>query len=67
MTEKFTGNGGDDEFIITHAAASNTAIVSINGIIQAPTTDYTVMGDSVQFVIVPEDGDEIVVSYYYAS
>ena len=55
----YTGNGVANTFTITSGLTANSLIVAENGIIQRPTTDYTVSGSTVTFATAPASGVDI--------
>lgn len=58
--DSFTGNNSTTAFTITTApAAADDLLVTINGLIQRPTADYTVSGTTLTFTSVPFTGANI--------
>ena len=58
--DSFTGDNSTTAFTITTApAAADDLLVTINGLIQRPTTDYTVSGTTLTFTSVPFTGANI--------
>jgi hypothetical protein len=55
----YTGNGVANTFTITSGLSANSLIVAENGIIQRPTTDYSVSGSNVVFVSAPASNVDI--------
>lgn len=56
----FTGNGSTTAFTVTTAPSDvDDLLVTINGLIQRPTTDYTVSGTTLTFTSVPFNGANI--------
>jgi hypothetical protein len=55
----YTGNGVATTFTVSSDVNANNLIVAENGIIQRPTTDYTVSGSTVTFVTAPNNGVDI--------
>ena len=57
-------NGSDATFNITSSSVAinpvfpETLIISINGVIQEPTTAYTVNGSQITFTTPPSSGDD---------
>jgi hypothetical protein len=49
----YTGNGVQTSFSVSSTATANNLLVTENGILQMPITDYTVSGNSVNFVGAP--------------
>ena len=58
--ESFTGNGVQTAFTLVNSGqTTNSCIVSINGIVQIPTTAYSVSGTTLTFTEAPALGDAI--------
>jgi len=57
--ETFDGDGSDTTFTLSNSASTNTVFVSINGVVQVPTTDYAVSGTTLTFTTAPVVGDKI--------
>ena len=57
--DTFDGDGSDTTFTLSHSASTNTVIVTLNGVVQEPTTDYTVSGTTLTFTTAPVVGDRI--------
>jgi hypothetical protein len=53
VTRNYTGNGSNTTFTITNGLTVNSVFVFENGIMQFPTTDYTVSGTNLIFVTAP--------------
>ncbi len=59
-----TPNGALANFTLANTPAAGTLAVFINGILQKPTTDYTISGSTVTFVTVfPATGDWVSANY----
>ena len=56
-----TGDGSTVGFTITQNQTVDKVIVTINGIVQTPTTDYTISGTTLTFGTAPEASDAIVI------
>ncbi len=55
-----TVNGSNTGFTISHAPiAANALIVFVNGLLQFPTTHYTLSGTTITFVTAPVTGSDI--------
>ena len=52
-TREYTANGVSNTFTITSGFTANSLIVTENGVLQSPITDYTVSGDTITFVTTP--------------
>jgi hypothetical protein len=48
-TRNYTGDGSDTTFTVTNGATVDSVIVTENGIVQKPTTDYTISGTTLTF------------------
>lgn len=58
-----TGDGSTATFTVTNGVAVANTIVTINGLVQRPTTDYTISGTTLTFATAPSSGAEIVLRY----
>ena len=61
VTRTATGDGSTAGFTVTSGVDVNNVMVLINGIVQAPTTDYTVSSTTLTFGTAPEASDAIVI------
>ncbi|MDA9761348.1 hypothetical protein N9C63_00305 [bacterium] len=61
VTRTATGDGSTAGFTVTSGVDVNNVIVLINGLVQAPTTDYTVSSTTLTFGTAPEASDAIVI------
>ena len=61
VTRTATGDGSTVGFTVTSGVDVNNVMVLINGIVQAPTTDYTVSSTTLTFGTAPEASDAIVI------
>jgi hypothetical protein len=57
--DQFTGNGVQTIYTLANAYTTNSVIVSINGVVQIPTTAYSVSGNALTFTEAPQQGDFI--------
>jgi len=48
-TRNYTGDGSDTTFTVTNGATVDSVIVTENGVVQKPTTDYTISGTTLTF------------------
>ena len=48
-TRNYTGDGSDTTFTVTNGATVDSVIVTENGVVQNPTTDYTISGTTLTF------------------
>jgi hypothetical protein len=56
-----TGDGSTTTVTVTSGTNVNNVLVLINGVAQAPTTDYTISGTTLTFGTAPEASDAIVI------
>ncbi len=54
-----TGDGSTATFTVTNGVAVANTIVTINGLVQRPTTDYTISGTTLTFGTAPAASDRI--------
>jgi len=54
-----TGDGSTTTFTVTDGVAVANTIVTINGLVQRPTTDYTISGTTLTFGTAPAASDRI--------
>jgi len=52
-TRTYTGNGSQTVFTVTSGSSVDSLLVTENGVLQVPTTDYTVAGASLTFTTAP--------------
>lgn len=57
----YTGDGTTVGFIVTQNQTVDKVLVSINGVVQKPTTDYSISGTTLTFGTAPEASDSIVI------
>ena len=56
-TRNYTGDGSDTTFTVTNGTTVDSVIVTENGVVQKPTTDYTISGTTLTFQGgAPDDG-----------
>ena len=56
-----TGDNSNTDFTVTQNLTVDKVIVTINGVVQAPTTDYTISGTTLTFGTAPATSDAIVI------
>jgi len=56
-------NGSNDTFVLSDTPQAGSEYVFLNGILQTVTDDYTITGDTIEFVTPPETGDKVRVSF----
>ena len=57
----YTGDGSTTEFTITTGTTANSVIVSENGVVQEPISDYTVTGNTITFTTAPSNNVKITI------
>lgn len=60
-TRTGTGDGSTQAFTVTNGATVDDVLVTENGVLQAPTTDYTISGTTLTFTTAPANGVNIVI------
>ena len=58
-SDQFNGNGVANTYTLGGSVTTAAAIISINGIVQIPTTSYSITGNVLTFTEAPETGDVI--------
>jgi hypothetical protein len=61
VTRTGTGDGSTVAFTVTNGVTVNDVLVTENGVLQAPTTDYTISGTTLTFGTAPSAGVNIVI------
>jgi hypothetical protein len=61
VTRTATGDGSTVAFTVTSGVTVNDVFVTENGVLQAPTTDYTIAGTTLTFGTAPSAGVNIVI------
>ena len=59
VTRTYTGNGIANTYAVTSGSTVSSVLVSENGLVQTPTTDYTISGSTLTFVNAPGSGIQI--------
>jgi len=59
VADSFTGDGSTVTFTLSEDSTTASTIISINGVVQEPTTAYSVVGNVLTFTEAPESTDEI--------
>lgn len=59
VNRSYTGNGSTTTYTVTSGATVNDVLVTENGVLQVPTTDYTISSTTLTFVTAPANGVEI--------
>ena len=65
--DSFSGNGATTGFTMGGSASTNQLIVTLNGVVQKPTTVYTASGTTLTFTTAPATGDDISVRRFVAT
>ena len=62
--DTFTGDGSTTAFTLSNSGVpTNNAIVAINGVMQEPTTAYSISGTTLTFTGAVTNGDKVIVRY----
>ena len=61
VTRTATGDGSTAGFTVTSGTAVDNVLVYVNGLLQQPTTDYTISGTTLTHVVAPAASDKIVI------
>ena len=56
VTRNYTGDNSDTTFTVTSGVTVDNCLVMENGVVQKPTTDYTVSGTTLTFITAPATG-----------
>ena len=56
VTRNYTGDGSTAAFTVTSGTAVDNVLVMENGVVQKPTTDYTISGTTLTFTTAPATG-----------
>ena len=56
VTRNYTGDNSDTTFDVTSGVTVDNCIVTENGVVQKPTSDYTVSGTTLTFTTAPATG-----------
>ena len=56
VTRNYTGDNSDTTFAVTSGVTVDNCLVMENGVVQKPTTDYTVSGTTLTFTTAPATG-----------
>ena len=56
VTRNYTGDNSDTTFTVTSGVTVDNCLVMENGVVQKPTTDYTVSGTTLPFITAPATG-----------
>ncbi len=56
VTRTYTGDGSTIGFVVTSGTTVNDVLVTENGVLQTPTTDYTISSTTLTFTTAPASG-----------
>lgn len=56
FTRSYTGDGSTTQFLVTIGTNDHNTIVTENGVVQKPTTDYTISSNLLTFTTAPANG-----------
>ena len=56
VNRSYTGDGSTTGFTVTSGTTVNDVLVTENGVLQVPTTDYTISSTTLTFVVAPASG-----------
>jgi len=56
-----TGNGSNTDFTVSNGLNINQVFVTENGVLQQPTTDYTISGSTLAFAVAPANGVQVII------
>ena len=59
VTRNYTGTGSQTAFTVTSGCTVDSVLVIQNGVVQNPTTDYTISSTTLTFVTAPELNDTV--------
>jgi len=58
-TQSFNGNGSNTQFTLASAVSNNDVLVTLDGLVQIPTTHYSISGTTISFVLAPPNSTKI--------
>lgn len=61
--DAFTGDGSTVAFTLSGTPASSKAVVSVNGVVQRPTTDYGISSTTLTFTSAPANSSNVLAFY----
>jgi hypothetical protein len=56
VTRSYSGTGSQTAYTVTSGCTVTSVIVTENGLVQTPTTDYTISGTTLTFAVAPANG-----------
>ncbi len=60
-----TINGSNATFTIAHTPVSGSVSVFLNGLMERPTTDWTISGSTITMIDIPQTGSNLLINYQY--
>jgi len=57
----YTGNGSTTDYTVTQNQTVDKVFVTENGVLQKPTTDYTISGTTLTFNTAPASGVQVII------
>lgn len=58
-TRTATGDGSETDYTVTSGATASSVLATLDGVLQTPTTDYTISGTTLTFTTAPYNGAAI--------
>jgi hypothetical protein len=58
-TRQNTGDGSTTGFTVTQGMTANKVIVSVNGLVQESSNDFSISGTTLTFGTAPNSGDDV--------
>jgi len=57
----YTGDGANVNYTVTLGTSSSSVLVTLDGVVQTPTTDYSITGSTLTFSTAPDNGVAILI------
>jgi len=57
----YTGDGSNVNYTVTLGTSSTSVLVTLDGVVQTPTTDYSIAGSTLTFSTAPDNGVAILI------
>jgi len=57
----YTGDGSNVNYTVTSGTSSTSVLVTLDGVVQTPTTDYSIAGSTLTFTTAPDNGVAILI------
>jgi len=61
IVRNYTGDGSTTGFTVTQNQTVDKVLVTENGVLQKPTTDYTISGTTLTFGTAPLNGVQVII------